>query len=128
MDPDFPEALRAFIQDNIPDIDAAELLLLLTRTPDREWHVEELIDGLRPTQLTPGAARKYLARYQSLGLVDEVKDSCYRYRVPAGELQKAVAALSKAYNERPVTLVRIIYSLRDAKLRSLADAFRLKKD
>lgn len=128
MDPDFPEALRAFIQDNIPDIDAAELVLLLSRTPHREWHVDQLVEGLRPTQLTPGAARKYLARFESLRLVEQAKDSRYRYCAPSGALEEVVAALTKAYNERPVTLVRTIYSLRDAKLRSLADAFRLKKE
>jgi hypothetical protein len=31
------------------------------------------------------------------------------------------------YNERPVTLVRVIYSPKDDKIRSFADAFRLKK-
>ena len=38
-----------------------------------------------------------------------------------------VATLAKAYEERPVTLFRIIYALRDANIRSFADAFKLTK-
>jgi hypothetical protein len=46
--------------------------------------------------------------------------------VPA-ELAAPVAMLAKAYEERPVTLFRIIYALRDANIRSFADAFKLRK-
>ena len=38
-----------------------------------------------------------------------------------------IATLEKVYRERPVTLFRVIYGLRDAKIRSFADAFNLRK-
>jgi hypothetical protein len=38
-----------------------------------------------------------------------------------------VATLAQAYEERPVTLIRLIYALRDRKIRSFADAFKLRK-
>ncbi len=63
-----------------------------------------------------------------LGLVEQAKESRWGYQTPSSDLEAVVAGLTKAYNERPVTLVRTIYSLRDAKLRSLADAFRFKKE
>ena len=86
------------------------------------------MDALRPTQLTAPAARKFLARFEALGLVEEGEGNRWGYQTPSADLEGVVAALTKAYNERPVTLVRTIYSLRDSKLRSLADAFRLKKE
>ena len=46
--------------------------------------------------------------------------------VPA-ELAAHVATLAQAYEERPVTLFRIIYALRDANIRSFADAFKVRK-
>ena len=49
-----------------------------------------------------------------------------RDAVPA-ELAAHVATLAKAYEERPVTLFRIIYALRDANIRSFADAFKVRK-
>jgi hypothetical protein len=33
----------------------------------------------------------------------------------------------RVYNARPVTMVRVIYALRDEKIRSFADAFRIIK-
>ena len=38
-----------------------------------------------------------------------------------------VTTLAQAYGERPVTLIRVIYALRDGKIRSFADAFRLRR-
>lgn len=49
-----------------------------------------------------------------------------RHGVPP-ELAAHVAMLVKAYEERPVTLFRIIYALRDANIRSFADAFKVRK-
>ena len=42
-------------------------------------------------------------------------------------LKAHVARLAQAYEQRPVTLIRLIYALRDSKIRSFADAFRLRK-
>jgi hypothetical protein len=41
-------------------------------------------------------------------------------------LRGHVQTLAQAYEQRPVTLIRLIYALRDRKIRSFADAFRLK--
>lgn len=38
-----------------------------------------------------------------------------------------VETLAQAYEQRPVTLIRLIYALRDLKIRSFADAFKLRK-
>jgi hypothetical protein len=38
-----------------------------------------------------------------------------------------VRTLTQAYKERPVTLFRVIYALRDTKVQSFADAFRVRK-
>jgi hypothetical protein len=35
--------------------------------------------------------------------------------------------LAQAYKERPVTLFRVIYALRDLKIQSFADAFKLRR-
>ena len=44
------------------------------------------------------------------------------------EVARHLATLAQAYEQRPVTLVRLIYALRDKKIRSFADAFKLRKD
>ena len=44
------------------------------------------------------------------------------------DIARHVATLAQAYEERPVTLFRLVYALRDRKVQSFADAFKLRKD
>ena len=74
------------------------------------------------------AEAKILQSFHAGGLAMASVHQSYQYR-PANEtLQSYVNTLAQAYEERPVTLIRIIYALRDGKIRSFADAFRLSKD
>ena len=126
-DPDFPESLRSLIQEAFPSVEAVELLLKLALDPGRAYALKDLVEALRPTAITEAAAQRYLAQFQSRGLVAAAPEG-YRYSPDSPELDSAVRALIKVYNERPVTLVRIIYAPKDEKIRSFADAFRIKKE
>jgi hypothetical protein len=123
----FPEALRSFIRDNIPDVDAAEILLLLARNRERRFDLHGLLAELASTAVTEPVARKHLTLLQERGLVVSTRASTYQYSPSTPQLDSAVRALTRVYNERPVTMVRMIYTLRDEKIRSFADAFRFKK-
>lgn len=126
-DPDFPEDLRSFIQEYISSVDAAELLIVLARDPARRYRLNELIEALRPSVLSEAAARRHLAHFGAHGFVVSEAADVFQYSAATPALDAAVRALSKVYNERPVTLVRMIYAPKDEKIRSFADAFRLKK-
>ena len=125
-DPDFPEELRVFIRDNIADVDAAELLLQLASRRERSYPLHELLADLRPTPISEAVARKHLALFAERGLVAFSSDT-YQYNPATPQLDAAVHALTRVYHARPVTMVRMIYALRDEKIRSFADAFRIKK-
>ena len=43
------------------------------------------------------------------------------------DIARHLPILSQAYEQRPVTLVRLIYALRDRSIQSFADAFKLRK-
>jgi hypothetical protein len=60
------------------------------------------------------------------GLLTTRTDKRFRYRADTEQLAADVHTLAQAYRERPVTLIRMIYALRDAKIRSFADAFKLR--
>ena len=126
-DPDFPEALRAFIRDYIPNVDAAELLFLFARAHAKPLDLAAALDGLRPAVISPAAARRHLEAFAGRGLLARLGDDTYEYQPASADLDKLVRALTRVYNERPVTLVRTIYALRDETIRSFADAFRIKK-
>ena len=98
-DAQFSDAFCRFVQTHIPTVDAAEALIALFRSPEAR---SEAVD-------------EYGAAFRAAGLFDNA------------ELKAHVATLAQAYDERPVTLVRLIYALRDSKIRSFADAFKLRK-
>jgi hypothetical protein len=51
----------------------------------------------------------------------------YRLGPAAPEYEVILATPARLYNERPVTLVRMIYAPKEERIRAFADAFKLKK-
>jgi hypothetical protein len=125
IDSDFPEELCLLIRDTIPTIEAAELLIVLCRDPARQWKPEEIVHEIRPTVISESEVRKCLVLFRACGLVIENQDARFQYQPASAALASTVGTLVKAYNERPVTLMRLIYS---GKIQSFADAFKIKKD
>ena len=67
------------------------------------------------------------ARDQMRRLLALAPDKRVQYK-PGSELLRAHArTLDQAYRERPVTLIRVIYALRDSRIQSFADAFKLRR-
>lgn len=108
----FSDAFCRFLQSAISSVDAAELLLALAREPARGWRPAELCAALRPgTTLSESHARRYLDHLQAAGLISATLDGRRQYRPANEELASHVEMLALAYKERPVTLIRVIYSL-----------------
>jgi hypothetical protein len=78
---------------------------------------------------TPSAAdiARYFGLFQAGGLVAVGPDKRVQFRPAHSGLEAHVTTLAQAYLERPVTLIRVIYALRDSSIQSFADAFRLKR-
>jgi hypothetical protein len=125
-DPDFTDELCGFLQRCVANVDAAELLLLLAKNPDRSWAVNELQAQLAPSTISDADVQRSLDALQQCAVVECDADKRVRYR-PSVTHDAQVAALSRLYLERPVTLFRVIYALRDSKLRTFADAFKLRE-
>lgn len=123
----FSDEFCRFLRAAVPTVDAAEVLLLLHGDAERWWSAEEVVGALATSvSLTASAAAACLAVLQANGLIASGPDKRVQYRPGYGELDAHVRTLAQAYRERPVTLIRVIYALRDSKIRSFADAFRLK--
>jgi hypothetical protein len=110
QDAEFSDEFCSFLQKSVPTVDAAELLVLLARQPEVDWTAQVLIER-KPPGVNVSAA--------------DAEQALEVFADP--ERRMHLATLAKAYNERPVTLFRMIYALRDAKIHSFADAFRLRK-
>ena len=127
-DADFSDDFCRFLQTTIPAVDAAELLLLLRRSPDAPASVAELVARLRPSvAITDAEALKYLEAFQARGLTATDEQRRVQYRPATDELRMYGDMLALAYKERPVTLIRMIYALRDARIQTFADAFKLRR-
>src|SRR5262245_8106543 len=104
-----PQTLLQFIEACIPSYEAVKVLLCLAANPDREFGPEELVFSLLPVTVTVGAIAEYAALFSSKGLIAE-RNGRFKYSPSSSELERACAELSNAYNEKPVTLIRVIES------------------
>lgn len=124
----FSEEFCGFIHTAIPSVSAAELLLLIFRHPGRWWTVPELRSELpSDVNITEAETAACLEALRSRGLVEFDDKKRTRYCAASDALDMQVRTLAQAYNERPVTLIRMIYALRDSKIQSFADAFKIRK-
>ena len=125
-DPDFTDEFCGFLQRCVANVDAAELLLLLAKNPERSWDAVELHAQLAAlTSMTDADVQRCLDALQQCAVVSRAADKRVRYRSsPAYDAH--LATLARLYVERPVTLFRVIYALRDFKITTFADAFKLR--
>ena len=98
-DVDFSDEFCRFVQAHLPSVEAVELLLAAFRNPD----------------VAHAGAAKELDALRAAGLSE-------------AQIARHLATLAQAYEQRPVTLFRLVYALRDQKIQSFADAFKLRKD
>jgi hypothetical protein len=125
-DPDFTDEFCSFLQRGIANVDAAELLLLLAKDPKRSWELAELGAQLATLTTLSGAdVARCIEALQHAGYVVRDADKRVRYR-PSKSHDAHVSTLERLYVARPVTLFRVIYALRDAKIKTFADAFKLR--
>lgn len=124
-DVDFSDAFCRFVQVHLPSVDAAELLLVAFRNPEVAWQARQAVERMPAgVNLSESDAARHLQAFHAAGLLD----AALRFRPATEELRGFVHTLARAYEQRPVTLIRLIYALRDRKIRSFADAFKLRKD
>ncbi|HEX2650358.1 MAG TPA: hypothetical protein VHN19_10515 [Burkholderiales bacterium] len=123
----FTAAFCDFVRTCVPSFEAAAVLVCLVREPKRSWSAAGIVDRLHASvSITVAEVERSLELLGARGLVARSPDGSAQFR-PSGYLQEAHArTLVQAYEEKPVTLVQLIYALRDDKIRSFSDAFRFR--
>ncbi len=120
----FSDEFCRFIQTCVTSVDAAELLLKLAARPDAWFAPGELAGS--GSAISEADLSRYMEQFRAGGLIAIDPDKRIRYR-PDSANAAHVGTLAQAYKERPVTLFRVIYALRDLKIQSFADAFKLTR-
>jgi hypothetical protein len=126
---ELPAEVRQLIHSSVPSIDALEVLMRVVRHRDAPPSVAELVGALRPSAISESVVRESLALLRTQGILSETPDGKILYRPDSPAMERAIGLLLRAYNERPVTLIRTVYAIADAKkIQAFADAFKIKKD
>lgn len=124
-DADFSDAFCVFLQSCVGSVNAAELLLFLWRTPAVAWTVRDLAAAIDPDgSMSEAEALPYLEAFAARGVIARTDDGRVSYE-SSSDFDVHLQTLARLYLERPVTLFRAIYALRDTKIKTLADAFRI---
>lgn len=123
----FSDEFCRFLRTVVPTVEAAELLLVLQREPGRWWSAAEAASVIESSaSLTEADAAHHFSAFQANRLAAVGPDKRAQYRPADAGVDAHARTLEQAYRERPVTLIRMIYALRDSNIRSFADAFRLR--
>jgi hypothetical protein len=124
MSDDIPSELRNFITDHIQSVAKLEALLLLHEHSQRWWTPGDAARAIYIAE-TPTAA--LLAELQASGLLaSQGSPVAYRFEPRTDDLRKLVGELSRYYRERRVTIITLIHSAPVDKLRTFADAFKIR--
>jgi len=113
------------IQRHLASMDHVELLMVLRAGRDESFSVAGLAGQIRkPAELV----QLCLTALASAGLAAELSDGTYRYAARESSLDATAEAVVQLYNERPVTLVRLLYERPPTAVNTFADAFKLRRD
>ncbi len=124
-DSDISQGVRTLILERIDSVVQLEVLLLLYGCPDRARTATEVAQELR---IDASWASGQLGELVARGLAADEGEETFRYSPRTPELERAVSQICRDYTERRVRIITLIFSKPVDKLRSFADAFRLRKD
>ncbi|HEU4455453.1 MAG TPA: hypothetical protein VFR81_20490 [Longimicrobium sp.] len=118
--------VRKFIAEYLGSAEQLEVLLLLHAERGRDFTAAEVSERV---YTVPAAALMRLDDLTSAGLLtsDLASDPRYRYAPSSPGLAERVDALAEAYRADRVAVVRLIYEVPKDPVRSLADAFRVRR-
>ncbi len=117
---------QGFISEYIRSAEQLEVLLLLRSEPDRDFTAAEVSQRV---YTVPAAALLRLDELATAGLLSTngAGDPRYRYAPSSPALARRVDALAEAYRTDRVAVVRLIFEQPKDPVRSLADAFLIRR-
>jgi uncharacterized membrane protein YheB (UPF0754 family) len=103
----FSDEVIRFVAANVDSIDQLEILRLLSDNETKHWSPAELADEL---QTSTEAAMKHIEVLAQRRLLTVLGDSSLvcQHGALTQELVQEVQLLLQAYNERPVTMIRML--------------------
>lgn len=127
MRDEIAEPVRAFVREYVGSVTELEVLLLLLSDPARAWTA---VDVARELRISVEFSRSHLAKLSADGILREHggAPAAYQYGVGTPQLSQTVAALAQLYAHNRASIIDLIYSTPNDRIRTFADAFKLRKD
>lgn len=119
-----PDEVAAFIAKHVDSVVQLEGLLLLAADSGRDWSADEVARELR---IETSWAEAQLDLLSGQALLERAGGR-FRYAPRDAGTHAAIAGLAKAYAERRVTVISLIFAKPADNLRAFSEAFRLRKD
>jgi len=113
-----------FIERAVDTIHQLEILMLLRRSRDRFWRVDEIAATLGMTTTTVATSVSGLCANGVLA-TDRANARAYRYDPRSIELHAGVESLTAAYETEPLAVLRAVLNKPPRALRTFSDAFSL---
>jgi hypothetical protein len=120
----FPEVQR-FINEHIDAAEQLEILLLLHRSPERQWTATDVSQAI---YTVPASATMRLESLVATGFAASGggADPRYWYDPKDDTLRQQVDVLAEAYRTDRVAVIKLIFAQPPDPLQSFADAFKLR--
>ena len=127
------QAVQAFVADHIESVLQLEVLLLLRGRPGSEFAAADIADELKIDRTWVEAQLGNLCARGLLACPDTTAPRRFRYAPATPELSAVMDDLARAYTDRRVTVISMIFSKPPSPpptsgIRTFADAFRFRKD
>lgn len=119
------DEVSSFIRATFRSVWALELLCFLRQNRDRAHSHEEMVAGLRGSDLVVTQSLEALA---AGGLVLVEADQSARYSPASGKLDTLVEQAEALYVRSPDAVRRTIVAASNPGITAFADAFKLRKD
>lgn len=116
-----------FITEHINSVVELEALLLLHGDRNRSWSASGIARELRIDRSWPQTELQGLCDKGILSC-EGGADPVYRYAPKDPGMDAVVGDLAAAYADRRVTIIGLIFSKPAEKLKTFADAFRIRKE
>lgn len=125
MEP-LPQEIVDFLLKNISSIEQLEILRVLNEKPEKEWEASELGPLV---QASAEVVASHVIAMENRGLLTFVDKKTHLCRFgPKPDLTDMVEQLLQFYQQRPVSMIRLVYDRATIHLRTFSDSFRLKDD
>lgn len=118
--------MRELVRTRVTSMDHVEVLVRLLEKQDGGMTEPELREATRLEPKSVARALQDLVRGE-MAQFDEATGT-YRFHSRSEAARIAVNGLVQLYHQRPVTLVKLVYSMPSIAISSFADAFRLRDD